>query len=80
MPNLTRAAYRRLFLDDNGNWTPDGALVLADLEAICYALRTSVPDASGPIDPLRLVYNEGSRRAYLHIKRQALTPEEDETT
>ncbi len=74
---LTRAAYRRLLLDDAGNWREDARLVLADLELVCYAIRSTIPGGPGPIDPMRVAHNEGCRSVFHHIKRMALLGDED---
>ena len=73
---LVQAAYRRLLLNDDGSWREDAALILADLERKCYAIRSTIPDGPGPIDPLRMAHNEGMRAVFHHIKRMALTKEE----
>lgn len=74
----TIMAYRRLFYEADGvTLTPDARRVLADLEAVCFQISSLVSsDSTGAVDPLRTLYNEGRRSAYLHIKRQlARNPE-----
>lgn len=68
-------AWRRLFLDDSGELTPDGRAVLCDIEAECGMTRTIVgTDNMGRIDPYRLAMNEGKRGVFVTVKRRLFEP------
>lgn len=70
-----RRAWRRLFCDENGELTPDGRLVLCDIEAECGMTRTEVgADNLGRIDPYRLAMNEGKRTVFVTVKKRLFEP------
>ena len=70
-----KRAYRRLFLDAEGQIGPDAEIVLADLKRFCRAMSTTVvvSPVSKSIDPLAMAMAEGRREvwnrlmAHLHI-------------
>lgn len=70
-----KRAYRRLFLDADGDVGPDAAMVLADLKRFCRAASSTVmvSPVSKSIDPLAMAMAEGRREvwnrlmAHLHI-------------
>ena len=60
-------AYGRLFD------TPDGEVVLKDLEAILTTQRSIRPAEGAPVDPHMLSINEGRRQAFEWIKARITT-------
>lgn len=70
-----RRAWRRLFLDDEGNLTHDGRLVLMDIEAECGRTSAGISeDNEGRIDPYRLAVNAGKGAVFITIKRRLFEP------
>jgi hypothetical protein len=71
-----KRAYRRLFLDQDGNIRNDADIVLADLKRFCRATGTTaiISPISKTIDPLAMAMAEGRRevwnriQAHLHIE------------
>jgi hypothetical protein len=62
-------AYRRLFMDGDGNFTPDGEAVMRDLERECGWMKTKLPTIQGGgVDPLRLAADTQARHIYAHVK------------
>lgn len=86
MSDAPLAAYRRVdrayaqIFGVEGQRTPAQAAVWADLELVGCERRPITPAGSSePIDPLRLVYNDGKRTVFLHIQeriRRAAEPDE----
>lgn len=69
------AAYRRLFLNDDGTVKPDAEQVLRDLEAKCGWMVTSLPvDGGGRVDPLATAAALEKRAIYAHIKARLFGP------
>ena len=56
-----QAIYRRVFLTD------EGRIVLEDLKNRCYGYCPTIM-TGGMVDPLRAMFNEGSRSVVLHIE------------
>lgn len=70
-----RRAWRRIFLDDEGNLTPDGRLVLMDIEAECGRTSSGIArDKEGRIDPYELALNAGKGAVFITIKRRLFEP------
>lgn len=76
--NLTKAvqrilnrkhAYRRVFMDADGNISRNAEIVLADLKKFCRATSTTVmvSPVSKSIDPLAMAMAEGRREVWLRI-------------
>ena len=64
-------AYRRLFLDDQGNIRKEADAVLRDLEHVTGWMPKSLPTIKdGSIDPLRLAADAERRMVFAHIKKQ----------
>lgn len=62
--SLSRAkAYKRCFLDENGELTPDAEIVLADLKVFCRADRSSFMKG----DPNGTALLEGRREVWLRM-------------
>lgn len=64
-----KTSYRRVFQDANGNLSPDGEIVLADLRRFCRATSTTVmvSPISKQIDPIAMAMAEGRREVWLRI-------------
>ena len=64
-----KRAYRRVFLDGDGNIGPDAEIVLADLKRFCRAMSSTVvvSPVSKSIDPLAMAMAEGRREVWLRI-------------
>ena len=70
-----KRAYRRLFLDEDGQPTGDAEVVLADLKKFCRAMSSTamVSPISKTVDPIAMAMAEGRREvwnrlmAHLHI-------------
>lgn len=75
-------AYAQVF-GPEGQRSAQQAAVWQELEQLGFETRPFVPPVvDAPIDPLRVVYNEGKRTVFLHIKeriRRATAPEETNT-
>lgn len=74
-----REAYRRLFLSDRGDITPDAEIVLADLKRFCNATKASIRLAdNGMVDPYAMAVAEGRREvwnrlnSYLFVNEQVV--------
>lgn len=74
-----RDAYRRLFLDNRGDPSPDGAIALADLKRFCCATKSSIRlDEQGRVDSHAMAVAEGRREvwnrinSYLHIDEKVV--------
>jgi hypothetical protein len=73
---MKRQAYRRMFLDQDGNVRPDAEVVLADLKKFCRAVTPTivVSPVQKTIDPMAMAMAEGRREvwnrlmAYLHLE------------
>lgn len=65
-----KRAYRRCFLDADGNLTPDAILVLDDLRRFCRATGSTVvvSPVSKTIDPLAMAMAEGRREVWNRIQ------------
>ncbi len=61
------SAYRRLFLNNQGELHPDAAIVLNDLANFCGAHKPSLRNGAQGVDPFATVYAEGRREAWLRI-------------
>ena len=67
--------YHALFLDESGMITPEGEVILRDLEKVCGWMPKKQPITStGAIDPLRVVADQEKRIIYAHIKSRLLQP------
>lgn len=67
-----RAAYRQLFLTNQGELSPAGAVVIAHLTKFCYAFATTAANEATPDEMMR---REGRRQVYIEImSRLALSP------
>lgn len=63
-----RAAYRRIFLGDDGKPHRDALIVLNDLKKFCRANYPSIRlDNTGAIDPQATPYLEGRREVWLRL-------------
>ena len=63
-----REAYRRVFLDDRGDLTPDAQIVLADLTRFCNARKSSIRlDKQDRVDPYAGITGEGRREVWNRI-------------
>ncbi|MCE4544601.1 MULTISPECIES: hypothetical protein [unclassified Caballeronia] len=62
-------AYKACFLDENGELTESGRVVLADLAKFCRAHKSSVhiSPINRTVDPYATVHTEGRREVYLQI-------------
>ena len=48
--------------------TPDGEIILKELEAICFANRTTFAQTTtGAVDPLQTAVHEGRRQIWMYI-------------
>lgn len=65
-----KASYRRMFLDADGNLTPDAVIVLDDLRKFCRATGSTVvvSPVSKTIDPLAMAMAEGRREVWNRIQ------------
>jgi hypothetical protein len=65
-----KAAYRRIFLDADGNLSPDAVTVLDDLRKFCRATGSTavVSPISKTIDPLAMAMAEGRREVWNRIQ------------
>ena len=62
-------AYRRALTGDNGALTPDGEVIMRDLEARCGWMVFSLPiDNDGKVDPYAAVAAVERRAVYSHVK------------
>ena len=61
------SAYRRLFLNAQGDLHPDAAIVLNDLANLCGAHKSSLRNGQNGVDPYATLYAEGRREAWLRI-------------
>lgn len=75
----TQRAVRACFLGDDGEPTPDGAIVLGRLARFCRAHQTSisVSPITGRVDPIAVGVAEGRREVWLWLQRH-LTLEESQ--
>lgn len=64
-----KQSYRRLFMNDQGDLTRDGEVVLADLRRFCRASSSTaiVSPISKTIDPLAMAMAEGRREVFLRV-------------
>lgn len=64
-----KLAYRRLFMDANGNINRDAEIVLADLRRFCRASASTavVSPISKSVDPLAMAMAEGRREVWLRL-------------
>jgi hypothetical protein len=62
-------AYRRMFLAESGELSPDGEIVLADLKKFCRATASTVvvSPVSRSVDPIATAMAEGRREVWLRI-------------
>jgi hypothetical protein len=62
-------AYRRMFLAESGQLSPDGEIVLADLKKFCRATASTVvvSPVSRSVDPIATAMAEGRREVWLRI-------------
>ena len=56
--------------------TPDGKIILADLERACGQMKSSATRSSG-FDPNECLFHEGMRNMYLYIMRKVNLRERD---
>lgn len=60
-----RDSYRRVFLDDRGDLTPDSQIVMADLIRFCCAKKATIRlDQQGKVDPYAMAVAEGRREVF----------------
>jgi len=64
-----KLGYRRTFMDDQGNLTVEGQIVLNDLRKFCRATGTTMvlSPVSKTIDPLAMAMAEGRREVWNRI-------------
>lgn len=64
-----RAAFRRLFFDENGELTADGKRVLSYLARHCYGAKspTTVSHSRQMVDPIATAHAAGKQDAYFTI-------------
>lgn len=64
-----KAAYRRTFLDADGNISRNAEIVLADLRKFCRATSTTVTVSpiTKSIDPIAMGMAEGRREVWLRL-------------
>lgn len=64
-----KGAYRRTFLNANGDLHRDAELVLADLRRFCRATGSTalVSPVSKSVDPIAMAMAEGRREVWLRI-------------
>jgi hypothetical protein len=74
-----RDAYRRLFLDNRGDLSPDAEIVLADMKRFCCATKATIRlDEQGKVDPYAMAIAEGRREvwnrmnSYLYIDEKVI--------
>lgn len=62
-------AYRRVFMDADGNINSNAEIVLADLRRFCRATSTTVlvSPVSKSIDPIAMAMAEGRREVWMRI-------------
>lgn len=85
LSNITRIlrrklAYRRLFMDANGDINRDAEIVLADLKRFCRATTSTaiVSPISKSVDPIAMAMAEGRREvwnrlmAHLHVNEKTV--------
>lgn len=67
-----RDAYKRIFLNDNGNLKAETLIVLRDLARFCYANKPTakLSQKTGCIDPNAMLIAEGRRESYLRVLNQ----------
>jgi hypothetical protein len=83
--NITRIlrrklAYRRLFMDANGDINRDAEIVLADLKRFCRATASTavISPISKSVDPIAMAMAEGRREvwnrlmAHLHVNEKTV--------
>lgn len=64
-------AWRMCLLDDRGNLTPNGELVMRDLEKVCGWMVFGLPvDATGQTDPYRAAAELSKRGVYAHVRKR----------
>ena len=67
-----KAAYRHLFLNDRGELSPDGSVVIAHLTKFCYGFATTAANEASPDEMMR---REGRRQVLIEIfSKLALSP------
>lgn len=59
-----KAAYRHLFLNDRGELSPEGSIVIAHLTKFCYAFATTAANEASPEEMMR---REGRRQVYIQV-------------
>lgn len=64
-----KTAYRRTFMDDQGNLGPEAKIVLNDLRKFCRATGSTMvlSPVSKTIDPLAMAMAEGRREVWNRI-------------
>lgn len=68
-------AWRRCLLDERGNPTDDGLIVMRDLEGAAFQLKSTATVATdGHIDTTQMAINEGKRSLYHFIRRRLFEP------
>lgn len=74
-----RDAYRRIFLDNRGDPSPDGQIALADLARFCNARKSSIRLGKDErVDPYAMAVSEGRREvwnrinSYLHLDEKVV--------
>ena len=83
-----KQAYRRIFLDADGNLSRDGEAVLVDLRRFCRATASTavVSPISKTIDPIAMALAEGRREvfnrlvAHLYVEERAIFNLTDEAS
>jgi hypothetical protein len=64
-------AWRQCLLDDKGNLTPNGEIVMRDLERACGWMVTTLPvDATGRTDPYKAAAELSKRGIYAHVRKR----------
>lgn len=63
-----RDSYRRVFLDDRGDLSPDSKIVMADLKRFCNASKSSIRlDKDSKVDAYAMAVAEGRREVWNRI-------------
>lgn len=63
-----RDSYRRVFLDDRGDLSPDSKIVMADLKRFCCASKATIRlDQQGKVDPYAMAVAEGRREVWNRV-------------
>lgn len=70
-----KSAYRRLFLDGNGQLTGEARVVLGDLARFCNANKSSTRLSATGIDVNATLIGEGRREVFLRLSNMLFLDE-----